>query len=138
VGTAGAEQRRSEQRQHEFTIGLPAHPPLSELRAWLRGLLADEPPDLVIDVELAVTELVTNAYEHTGLLLAVRVSRPMDRPVLRVEVDDGAPERPPRPGASTRGGFRGRGLLMIDGISSRWGVETGDERKTVWVEIPLR
>lgn len=138
MGTAGAEQRRSEQRQHEFTIGLPAHPPLSELRAWLRGLLADEPPDLVIDVELAVTELVTNAYEHTGLLLAVRVSRPMDRPVLRVEVDDDAPDRPPRPGASTRGGFRGRGLQMVEGISTQWGFELGDDRKTVWVEVPLR
>ena len=138
MGTAGAEQRRSERRQDEFTIGLPANPPLSELRAWLRGLLADESPDLLIDVELAATELVTNAYEHTGLLLAVRVSRPADRPVLRVEVDDGAPERPLRPGASTRGGFRGRGLLMVDGISTQWGVEQGADLKTVWVEIPLR
>ena len=133
MGTAGAEQR-----QYEFAIGLPSKPPLTELRAWLRGLLADESPDLLIDVELVTTELVTNAYEHTGRLLAVRVSRPMDRPVLRVEVDDGAPDRPPRPGASTRGGFRGRGLLMVDGISRTWGVERGHDRKTIWVEIPLR
>ena len=133
MGTAGAEQR-----QYEFAFGLPSNPPLSEVRAWLRGLLADEPVDLLIDVELIATELVTNAHEHTGQLLAVRVSRPEDRPVLRVEVDDGAPDRPPRPGASTRGGFRGRGLQMVDGISSDWGVDQGDDRKTVWVEIPLR
>jgi anti-sigma regulatory factor (Ser/Thr protein kinase) len=133
VGTAGAEQR-----QYEFAFGLPSNPPLSEVRTWLRGLLADEPVDLLIDIELVATELVTNAYEHTGQLLAVRVSRPEDRPVLRVEVDDGAPDRPPRPGASTRGGFRGRGLQMVDGISSDWGVDQGDDRKTVWVEIPLR
>ena len=133
MGTAGAGQR-----QYEFAIGLPSNPPLSELRAWLRGLLADEPPDLLIDVELVATELVTNAYEHTGHLLAVRVSRPVDRPVLRVEVDDGAPDRPPRPGASSRGGFRGRGLLMVEGISKAWGFERGDKRKTVWVELPYR
>ncbi|HEY4456319.1 MAG TPA: ATP-binding protein [Pseudonocardiaceae bacterium] len=133
MGTAGAEQR-----QYEFAFGLPSNPPLSEVRTWLRGLLADEPVDLLIDIELVATELVTNAYEHTGQLLAVRVSRPEDRPVLRVEVDDGAPDRPPRPGASTRGGFRGRGLQMVDGISSDWGVDQGDDRKTVWVEIPLR
>ena len=138
MGTAGAEQRRDRHRPAEFTIGLPPKHQLSELRAWLRDLLADEPAELLIDVELAATELVTNAYEHTGLLLAVRVSRPADRPVLRVEVDDGAPDRPPRPGTSTRGGFRGRGLLMVDGISSRWGVDQGKDRKTVWAEIPLR
>jgi anti-sigma regulatory factor (Ser/Thr protein kinase) len=132
VGTAGAEQR-----QYEFAFGIPSIPPLSELRAWLRGLLADEAPEVLIDVELVVTELVTNAHEHTGRLLAVRVSRPVDGPVLRVEVDDGAPEHPPRPGASSRGGFRGRGLLMIDGISKAWGVDRGQDRKTVWVEIPL-
>ena len=133
MGTAGAEQR-----QYEFAIGLLSNPPLSALRGWLRGLLADEPDELLIDVELVATELVTNAYEHTGHLLAVRVSRPADRPVLRVEVDDGAPDRPPRPGASTRGGFRGRGLQMVDGICARWGAEVGVDRKTVWVEIPLR
>jgi anti-sigma regulatory factor (Ser/Thr protein kinase) len=133
VGTAGAGQR-----QYEFAIGLPSNPPLTELRAWLRGLLADEPPDLLVDVELVATELVTNAYEHTGHLLAVRISRPVDRPVLRVEVDDGAPDRPPRPGASSRSGFRGRGLLMVEGISKEWGVERGKKRKTVWVEIPYR
>jgi anti-sigma regulatory factor (Ser/Thr protein kinase) len=133
VGTAGAGQR-----QYEFAFRLPSNPQLTELRAWLRGLLADESPDLLIDVELVATELVTNAYEHTGRLLAVRVSRPMDRPVLRIEVDDGAPDRPPRPGASTRGGFRGRGLLMVEGISRTWGSSGGNDRKTVWVEIPLR
>jgi anti-sigma regulatory factor (Ser/Thr protein kinase) len=133
VSTAGFEQR-----QYEFAIGLPSKPPLIELRAWLRGLLADEPPELLIDVELAATELVTNAYEHAGRLLAVRVSRPVDRQVLRIEVDDGAPDRPPRPGASTRGGFRGRGLLMVDRISTAWGVELGNDRKTIWAEVPLR
>lgn len=133
MGTAGAEQR-----QYEFAFGLPSNPPLTELRAWLRDLLADEPPDLLIDVELVTTELATNAYEHTGHLLAIRVSRPLDRPVLRIEVDDGAPDRPPRPGASTRGGFRGRGLLMVEGLSTTWGSILGDDRKTVWVEIPLR
>ncbi len=132
MGTAGAEQR-----QYEFGLRLPSNPPLAELRAWLRDLLADEAPELLIDIELVATELVTNAYEHTGQLLAVRVSRPSDRPVLRIEVDDGAPDRPPRPGASTLGAFRGRGLLMVDGISRKWGFVRGNDRKTVWVEIPL-
>jgi anti-sigma regulatory factor (Ser/Thr protein kinase) len=132
VGTAGAGQR-----QYEFAFRLPPNPPLTELRAWLRDVFADEPADLLIDVELVATELVTNAYEHAGRLLAVRVSRPLDRQVLRIEVDDDAPDRELRPGASTRGGFRGRGLLMVDGISKAWGVDQGDDRKTVWVEIPL-
>ena len=69
MDTAGAEQR-----QYEFAIGLLANPPLSALRGWLRGLLADEPDEVLIDVELVATELVTNAYEHAGRLLAVRVS----------------------------------------------------------------
>jgi hypothetical protein len=134
VGTAGAEQRH----QYDLAIGIPATPPLAGLRAWLRGLLGDESEEFVLDVELVATELVTNAYEHTERPLAIRVHRPADRSVLRLEVDDGLPERLPSPGASSRGDFRGRGLLMVDGISRSWGVARHARFKTVWVEIPFR
>lgn len=30
----------------------------------------------------------------------------------------------------------GRGLLLLDALSVRWGVEQGPEGKTVWCELP--
>lgn len=132
MGTAGAEQRH----QYDFAIGTPLAP-LGALRGWLRTLLTAETDDFVIDVELVATELVTNAYEHTDRPLAIRISWPAGEKILRVEVDDGDPGMVPTSGASTRGGFRGRGLLMIEGISRSWGVERHARHKTVWADIPF-
>ena len=133
MGTAGAEQRH----QYDFAIGTsPA--PLGALRGWLRDLLTAENNALVIDVELVVTELVTNAYEHTDRPLAIRICWPAGEEVLRVEVDDGHPTVLPHSGKSTRGGFRGRGLMMIEGICRGWGVDSHPGHKTVWADIPLR
>jgi hypothetical protein len=133
VGTAGAEQGH----QYDFAIGTPLAP-LRALRGWLRTLLTAEPDELVIDVELVATELVTNAYEHTDCPLAIRIRWPIGEKLLRVEVDDGIPSRLPASGASSRGGFRGRGLLMIEGICRAWGVEAHGGHKTVWADVPLR
>ncbi len=134
MGTRGAEQRH----QYDFAIGTPPAP-LGALRSWLRTLLTAENDEFVIDVELVATELVTNAYEHTGRPLAIRVYRPPESRVLRIEVDDGAPETAPAtlpvPENSDRGGFRGRGLLMVQGISRSWGVERHPAHKTVWADL---
>ncbi len=55
---------------------------------------------------------------------------------MRLEVDDGNPDLLPKPGTSTLGEFRGRGLVLIKSLGAAWGVDRYPDRKTVWAEIP--
>jgi anti-sigma regulatory factor (Ser/Thr protein kinase) len=118
-------------------LTMPA-PPLAQIRQWLATVLADLAEDLLQDLMLVCTELVSNAYDHACSPRRLRVHRSRDRDALRVEVDDGSPDRLPVAGKSRLGAFRGRGLIMVDNLSGRrWGTHLGVEGKTVWAELPL-
>jgi len=83
------------------------------------------------DVELLVSELVTNGVLHAATTMELVVHVQGD--VVRVElVDqvDAAPRIRPEPGAD--GGF---GLRIIAGLALKWGVEQHDHGKSVWFEI---
>jgi GAF domain-containing protein/anti-sigma regulatory factor (Ser/Thr protein kinase) len=86
------------------------------------------------DAELIVTELVTNASLHGRPPIVLDVDVDEDR--VRMEVGDssaGAPVRPLRgPEVMT-----GRGLLLVESFSDRWGLDRRDEGKTVWAEVGL-
>jgi GAF domain-containing protein/anti-sigma regulatory factor (Ser/Thr protein kinase) len=86
------------------------------------------------DAELIVTELVTNASLHGSPPIVLDVD--VDDERIRVEVGDastGAPVRPLRgPEVMT-----GRGLLLVESFSDRWGLDRRDEGKTVWAEVGL-
>jgi anti-sigma regulatory factor (Ser/Thr protein kinase) len=89
------------------------------------------------DVLLLVTELVTNAVRHAGVgpdeSLQVDLWRWTRR--VRVEVADpgaGPAHVSPRPGSNGVGGW---GLVLVDRIAARWGVESGPSRHCVWFEI---
>lgn len=57
-----------------------------------------------------------------------------DLGTIRV-VDDSSPKRPIL-GHSTIGQTRGRGLLIVDRLSTDWGVIPNVVGKTVWAELP--
>ena len=100
----------------------------------LRRLDLDE---VVDDAELAVTELVTNVVIHARTPMVVRV-RPAGEgagDAARVEVLDGSPVLP-SPGLLSSTAGSGRGLILVDALSARWGAdpEPGGG-KTVWFEI---
>ncbi len=131
MGTAGTLDA------YEFTGG--DAPPLGKVRAWLRDRLGDVGLSTVADTELLTTELVTNAHEHADGVTALRVSVPCGRAVVRVEVDDHCPLlKPHRVTKRDAATPHGRGLALVDAISSEWGVRTGTEFKTVWAEIPVQ
>jgi serine/threonine-protein kinase RsbW len=100
---------------------------LSRLRRWLSSLLPDCPErDEVLSV---ATELAANALEHTasgapGGTFAVEVT--WHQPVMLVAVADGGSPGEPRV-IEDLDGERGRGLLLVRGLSARTGW-TGDER----------
>jgi anti-sigma regulatory factor (Ser/Thr protein kinase) len=88
------------------------------------------------DVQLLVSELVTNAVRHSGIEgdtvgLAVLATDE----VVRVEVSD-AGAGFARPGRFASGGTEagGWGLPIVDALAQRWGVERG-RGTTVWFEV---
>jgi anti-sigma regulatory factor (Ser/Thr protein kinase) len=122
--------------QHEFRLDDHETPPLSQVRAWIRTVLADLDPDLVADTELIATELAANAFEHARAPRLIRLGHDDADGIVRIEVDDAVPDVLPKPGTSTLGEFRGRGLVLIKSMGAAWGVDRYADRKTVWAEIP--
>jgi anti-sigma regulatory factor (Ser/Thr protein kinase) len=108
-------------------------------RAYVRGLLTDDVPDLpegvLDDVLLVVSELVTNAYRYgtePGDSVLVTVLTTDER--VRVEVDD---PRRRRPYIRNESGerARGRGLHIVDALAARWDVDDRPFGKKVWAEV---
>ncbi len=96
---------------------------------WGLARLADE-------VQLGVSELVTNAVRHAGTGVVVTLRLDTD---LLVEVRDdaagSAPVAPAVPAALTA--TSGRGLHIVSAISSEWGVRGDADGKTVWFRLAL-
>ena len=96
----------------------------------LRGADLDA---LVDDAELAVAELVTNVVIHARTPMVVRVTRAGAG--ARVEISDGSPVLP-SPGLLSGTAVSGRGLILVDALSARWGADPEPAGgKTVWFEI---
>ncbi len=93
--------------------------------------------DVVDDAVLCVSELVTNAVIHTSSPSDVQAT--LDGSVLTVTVrDQGAG------GGETRHVRRdeplavhGRGLQLVEALSSRWGSELDDTGTTVWFMLEV-
>lgn len=85
------------------------------------------------DAKLLVSELVTNAIRHARSPVQVTVRDHGGR--LRVEVADES-VRP----LVYREGLQegGRGLLLLDALADRWGVDHHSHGKTVWFELARR
>jgi hypothetical protein len=119
--------------------------------------------ELIEDVKLGASELVTNAVLHART--SIRVELCIAQNVLELSVADDDPQppvsRPPRvdlladldavplSGAETDARHQslhvgasgsvtaGRGLLIVDAIASDWGVNATDAGKEVWLTMPV-
>ncbi|MGW7001953.1 ATP-binding SpoIIE family protein phosphatase [Streptomyces sp. NPDC054933] len=104
-----------------------------QLRNWGWEQISD-------DVELAATELVTNALVHADSEVDIRLREYPDR--IRVEVRDSDP-RPPLPAPITASGAEesesehGRGLIIVESLASSWGNSPSGRGKSVWFEMAL-
>jgi anti-sigma regulatory factor (Ser/Thr protein kinase) len=89
---------------------------------------------LIDDCRLLVSELVTNAVLHARSAPRVDVDR-RDGGV-RVAVSDTSAARP----RVLDGGpysAAGRGMMLVDRIASRWGVDPLPDGKSVWFELEI-
>jgi two-component sensor histidine kinase len=116
-----------------FSLVLP--PAASSPRA-ARAAVAEELGDRgrLDELLLCVSEVVTNAILHGRS--AARVVVTVDGSTVRVEVHDDDPTLPVRrhPAADSP---TGRGLLMLDRLTSLWGAEPSGQGKVVWFEFDL-
>ncbi|MFD0902206.1 SpoIIE family protein phosphatase [Actinomadura sediminis] len=114
---------------------LPPRPDSPALaRRFVRGRLAGKvPPDTVDTAVLVISELVTNAVLHarTGIQVAVRAVGGG----VHARVTDRAPHRGLVPGRRHPYTDTGRGLYVIERLTDRYGVDTGERGKTVWFEL---
>jgi anti-sigma regulatory factor (Ser/Thr protein kinase) len=85
---------------------------------------------------LIVSELVGNAVRHTPCRL-IRVSvRRVTNDLVRIGVTDKS-HALPKMGPVAGGDETGRGLVLIDALSHRWGYDQMRWGKTVWAELTV-
>ncbi len=87
---------------------------------------------VLTDALLLVSELVANAVLHTSTPIEV-VVKPGDGRA-RIEVHDGSRQLPVRKNYSSMSGT-GRGLMLVERMSSTWGAERTASGKVVWFEL---
>ncbi len=95
----------------------------------------DEVPGAVVeDVLLLVSELVTNAVVHAGSPAVVRLDADLER--IKVAVADKDADKRPSVREPDPTSPSGRGVLLVDRLAARWGVEPQCSGKLVWFELP--
>jgi anti-sigma regulatory factor (Ser/Thr protein kinase) len=108
----------------------------SRAREALEELDGHVEDDVLDDMRLLVTELVTNSVRHADARPdePVRLEVTVDHGRVLVAVEDGGNGFRPRrrtPNSPDEGGW---GLHLVEQVSDRWGVE-GDARTRVWLEL---
>jgi serine/threonine-protein kinase RsbW len=120
-------------------VRLPADPgACAEARARLEGLRSRVGDEIVEDAELLASELVANSVRHSRFCSSerVRLQAELDPDRLRVRVSDPGPGFRPGPGKPVPRPFGGGwGLVLLDRIADRWGVEPSAGANTVWFEL---
>jgi len=90
------------------------------------------------DATLVVSELLTNAILHARPLpgAQVLVAWALRERSLEVAVSDGGSMTRPRTAQPSLSSIGGRGLAIVEYLSSRWGVLASDFGLTVWAVLP--
>jgi two-component sensor histidine kinase len=103
-------------------------------------IAADVYDSAVCDVALVISELFSNALRHAAPLpgAQIRVTWRIDSVSVRVAVSDGGGPTVPELGEPAQGATGGRGLRIVEKLSSRWGTSTSEDGTTVWAEVPVR
>ena len=104
-------------------------------RRFATNALADVPAGALDEVRLMVSELATNAIEHAMTSFDVIIHHTSRE--IRVEVTDYGAGTPTMQSVGPDAP-RGRGLKIVDILSTEWGVQQpSDALKTVWFTLTL-
>jgi anti-sigma regulatory factor (Ser/Thr protein kinase) len=122
----------------ELTAELPVDPDPREVRKarrWLHATLELWDADDLVEVAvLALSEVLTNALLHAPG--RVHIHTELTAGCLRIEVWDDGASMPSRRRHSDET-MSGRGLELVDAVTSRWGAspQVTGEGKAVWFEV---
>ena len=106
---------------------LPAR--FARLACFLQTAMAGRvDPEVQNELTVVLSELASNAVRHARTPFEVVVTT---NGHVRIEVEDGSTEAPVPKAPSGEGGW---GLVLVDRVCDRWGVDISDERKCVWCE----
>jgi anti-sigma regulatory factor (Ser/Thr protein kinase) len=105
-------------------------------RSIVNELSGRVPPEVLEDLRLLVTEVVTNSVRHarTGPESAIRLKVSSRPKAVRLEVTDQGPGFDPVPRGWDESRESGWGLYLVDRLSDRWGVAF-DSGTRVWLEV---
>lgn len=115
-------------------LGASTVAPAAARHAVRQLLDGSVPPAVLADALLVVSELVSNAVMHAHRCCSLAVHVRTDDVLIAVDDDAGGcvavrpTDDPLRPG--------GRGLRIVDEITSGWGVERNGHGKRVWATVP--
>ncbi|MEU1601512.1 SpoIIE family protein phosphatase [Streptomyces sp. NPDC005708] len=93
---------------------------------------------LLNDLQVVLSEVVTNALVHAQSDVDIRLRRHVNG--VRVEVQDNSPQ-PPVPTvivadeSMNAQAESGRGLLIVDALATAWGSSPAGRGKTTWIEM---
>ncbi|MCX4469291.1 ATP-binding protein [Micromonospora sp. NBC_01655] len=130
--------------ERSWCVVVPHHPTGARLA---RHRLADEltglvPTVLLADLVAVLAELVGNAIRHADPLpgrvvrVAWRLSPvPGDGHLVQLRVTDGGAGTGPRMRAASPDAVDGRGLHIVSGLATRWGVDRDGLGQSVWAEF---
>ena len=102
---------------------------LRELTALYAGV-----DTVASDVQTVVSELVTNAVRAGARHLSLALDAHNN--YVRIATSDDAPGVPTKQ-HPTPDQNHGRGLLVVDALATRWGVDHQHGAKTVWADVLL-
>lgn len=109
---------------------------IGKARAWVRARLraARVEPDVIDVTELLVSEVATNAVRHgDGDEITVRLELAEH---LEAAVHDDARRGTPTLRRAAPADLGGRGLTLVQGLSSAWGTRQDGTGKWVWFRLP--
>jgi len=108
---------------------------MSKVRAFVGAHLVEHVDGpMVADLQLVASELATNALVHTQTPFTVALAQ--DGQCVRITVSDGAPSIPVRRRAAGDLDESGRGLAIVETLSSDWGVTVRPNGcKSVWASF---
>jgi anti-sigma regulatory factor (Ser/Thr protein kinase) len=118
---------------HRFEPDVASVPAARRLaREFAEPLMSSEQRS---NLDLAVTEVVSNAVRHSGAADEVLLALTGKDGYLCVRVTDGGTGLVPQPGAMATEPGAGFGLFLVEQITRRWGMTREGGKTRVWFEI---
>jgi anti-sigma regulatory factor (Ser/Thr protein kinase) len=132
---AASRVKQADVSSNQLRLSLSSGPDaVSAARRCLDPLQDAVGADRIRDVQLLVSELVTNSVRHAGRSGEVELDVTVTRRSIRVCVTDRGPGFEVEPRQADDDPGSGWGLFLVEQLSDRWGVELNGKTQ-VWFEL---